>query len=320
MQGMQAAALQGSMMKAKLDEIEREKKRREMTQAAMGKLLGSEGNAPSDGMGPVLPGSGLLGNPETAGRGGLLSAMPEDVQGQFLGNYLLQQTAPKELPNDVQELLYYQTHPETFQMAQDLKRAGAATTPIKIDLKMGESIAQQVGPLVKGTYESAVAGSKLVDSSQRIMQAVEKGNAIVGPTANLRLKGAQIAEVLGVGGKDNAEKLANTRQIIRATAEQAVAARSMLGGQAQISNAEQELITKATAGDIADLTMGELGQIAQISERLGRQMYQIHQDKLKVMQGDPATSGMAPYYQPPEILPPYQGGGASSGWGIQRVK
>lgn len=96
MQNMQQAALQGSLLKAKLDEVEQEKKRREANRAAMQGLLGTAGNAPSDGMGPSMPGTGLLGNPETAPLGGILQALPDDVQGQFLANYALQQAKPTD--------------------------------------------------------------------------------------------------------------------------------------------------------------------------------------------------------------------------------
>lgn len=187
------------------------------------------------------------------------------------------------------------------------KRAGAPSVNNKIDVKTGESIAAQVGPILKTTREQAIAGQSLLDSSSRVLAAVEKGNVIAGPTANLRFKGAQIADLFGVGGKDTKEKILNTRNVIRAQAEQAVAARSQLGGQAQISNAEQELITKATSGDIADLTMAEMKQIAQLNQRLGKQLVERHNMHVRSLEGDPGLAGLAKFYKLPAEAP--QGGG-----------
>lgn len=174
----------------------------------------------------------------------------------------------------------------------------------KIEVKTGESIAGQVGPILKGTRDQAIAGVKLVDSSRRVLDAAESGNLYAGPTATLRLRGAQIADTLGIGGKDTAEKIANTRAVVRGMAEQAVAARSQLGGQAQISNAEQELINRATSGDITDLTIPEITQIAQLNDRLGRQMYEGHQMYLNQMSQNPNLQGLTGFYSVPEMPAP----------------
>lgn len=193
-------------------------------------------------------------------------------------------------------------------------RAGATNVVLpKIEVKTGESIAGQVGPILKGTRDQAIAGIKLVDSSQRVLDAAEKGNLYAGPTATLRLRGAQIADTLGIGGKDTTEKIANTRSVVRGMAEQAVAARSQLGGQAQISNAEQELINRATSGDISDLTVPEIVQIAKMNDRLGRQMYEGHQMYLNQMNQNPNLQGLTGFYKVPEMTPPRKAGAAAGG-------
>ena len=197
--------------------------------------------------------------------------------------------------------------PDLYQAHLGAKRASASNVNVKTDVKTGESIAAQIGPILKTTREQAIAGQSLLDSSSRVLSAVEKGNVIAGPTANLRFKGAQIADLLGVGGKDTKEKILNTRNVIRAQAEQAVAARSQLGGQAQISNAEQELITKATSGDIADLTMAEMKQIAQLNQRLGAQLVERHNVHVRNLEKDPNLAGLAKFYQLPGKAPQSDG-------------
>jgi len=208
-------------------------------------------------------------------------------------------------PSAVQEYQFAksQGYPGTFEdwsLSQGRARATTIGLP-KIDIKTGEGIAGQVGPMLKGTQEQAMAGLKLVDSAQRILTATQGGNVFLGPMADIRLKAAQFADLLGVGGKDNEEKIQNTRAVVRGMAEQAVAARSQLGGQAQISNAEQELINKATSGSIGELTGPETIQIAKLNDRLGRALYAKHQSMLKGLQSVPDTQNLMPFFQVPPL-------------------
>lgn len=223
------------------------------------------------------------------------------------GTYKPLFTNPKEdaLPSSVREYQFaqgqgYQGTFEQFQTAQ--KKAGATNIGLpKIDIKVGESTAAQIGPMLRESREKAIAGVKLVDSGNRVLQAVEAGNVIAGPLANLRLRGAQAADVLGIGGASNSEKIANTRSVVRAMAEQAVAARSQLGGQAQISNSEQELLTRATAGDIADLTIREVKQIADLNIVLGKQLHGGHEQMMRGLASSPGTENLRPYFQAPTL-------------------
>ena len=214
-------------------------------------------------------------------------------------------TAPDKAdkpPTSVQEFLYAQQNPAFSAWDESRRRAGATNIGLpRIDIKTGEGVAGQVGPMLKGSQEQAMAGLKLVDSAQRILTATQGGNVFLGPMADIRLKAAQFADLLGVGGKDNAEKIENTRAVVRGMAEQAVAARSQLGGQAQISNAEQELINKATSGSIGELTGPETIQIAKLNDRLGRALYAKHQSMLKGLQSVPDTQNLMPFFQVPPL-------------------
>lgn len=189
------------------------------------------------------------------------------------------------------------------------KRATASDNSVvlpKIEVKTGESIAGQIGPILKESREKAISGMRLVDSAGRILDAADSKNLFAGPGANLLLKGAQVADVLGIGGRGVQEKIANTRTVVRGMAEQAVAARSQLGGQAQISNSEQELLSKATSGDIGELTAGEIVQIAELNDRLGRQLYSMHGDQLNNLGDDPNLAGLKKFYRVPQIAAPRQ--------------
>lgn len=190
---------------------------------------------------------------------------------------------------------------QKFALSKARASASNVSVQPKIELKTGESLAGQVGPMLKVSREGAMAGLKLVDSAGRILDAAERGNLYAGPTANVRLQVAQLGDLLGIAGKGTAEKITNTRAVIRGMAEQAVAARSQLGGQAQISNSEQELLNKATSGDIADLTHAELVQIAQLNDTLGRQLYAQHDDQVRTLSNDPTLQGLTKFYAVPPM-------------------
>ena len=212
---------------------------------------------------------------------------------------------PEAPPASVREFEYAQQNPAFNQWDRDRRRASAQNITLpKIDLKLGEGVAAQVGPMAKASREQAMSGIRLVDSASRILDAAERGNLYAGPLANLQLKTAQVADVLGIAGKDTVEKITNTRNVIRGMAEQAVQARSQLGGQAQISNSEQELLNKATAGDIGELTAREVTQIAALNDRLGRQLYSLHGQMLQNLGAQPETAGLARFYKVPDLPPP----------------
>ena len=274
--------------------------------------------AAAPGMSPQLDQNALLGvmrQFEPASAIEMLKPKPDDVMNVAPGGTVWSKRDQKALftapdradkpPSAVQEYQFAKTqgYPGTFEqwsLSQGRARATNIGLP-KIDIKVGEGVAGQVGPMLKGSQEQAMAGVKLVDSAQRILTATQGGNVFLGPMAEIRLKTAQFADLLGVGGKDNAEKILNTRAVVRGMAEQAVAARSQLGGQAQISNSEQELLNKATSGRIGELTGPETIQIAKLNDRLGRALYAKHQSMLKGLQAVPDTQNLMPFFQVPPL-------------------
>jgi hypothetical protein len=202
---------------------------------------------------------------------------------------------------------------------KDIARSGATNVSVapKVEVKTGESLASQIGPMMKAGQESASGAIRMVDSSNRILDALDSNQLYAGPMANQRLSLAQIGDTIGIAGPNTQAKIQNTRQAIRALAEQAVAARSQLGGQAQISNAEQELLNKATAGDISELTPSELRMLADLSIRQGSMLYENYQQRLKAVQDNPDYSGMSTFYQVPPL--PVRQPRQSGGWSIKPV-
>lgn len=210
---------------------------------------------------------------------------------------------PKEVdePASVKEYKFAKLNGETRPYSQwltDGKRAGATNVVTKVENKMGESLAGQIGPIVKETYTAANGAAQQVDAASRIVKAVDSGSIISGPLANPRLKMAQIGVALGVGGADDAQKIARTREVIRGLAEMTLQGRKQMTGQGAITESESALAEKANSGNIDDLTPAEIKQLANASARAAKFAYDQHIGNLNNMAQDPATAGIAKFYKP----------------------
>jgi len=181
-------------------------------------------------------------------------------------------TAPKEhtLPAAVQEYSFAkeQGYPGTFQQwSLEGKRAGATNVSTRIENKMGDSFAKEVGPMVRDTYTAAQGAVQQVDAANRIIKAVDSGKIIAGPFAGGRLQVAQIGQLLGVNGKDDAEVIARSREVIRGLSEMTLQGRKQMSGQGAITESEGKLAEKANSGDINDLTPAEIKQLAHLKSK-----------------------------------------------------
>jgi hypothetical protein len=176
-------------------------------------------------------------------------------------------------------------------------------TNVKIENKMGEGIAAQIGPMMKDSVDIATGAVKQVDAAKRVVSAIDSGKIIAGPFAGGRVTLAQMGQALGVGGADAKQQLANTRDVIRGLAEMTLQGRSQMKGQGAITESEGLLAERANSGKIEDLTIPEIKQLAQASERAARFAYAEHERKVQEMAKNPATSSLATYYQGPAMPP-----------------
>lgn len=230
----------------------------------------------------------------------------EFVDGQAVDPY---QTAPgtvvEKRPDMAKDLLIKDANgnwvPNTALVGikKEIGKAGATNVQVKTDVKTGESLASQVGPMMKESTLAAEGAVKQAQAADQILGALS-GPAYTGPGANVRLKGAQIADTLGVGGKDTAEKIANTRTALQNLSQLTLQGRQQMRGQGAITEGESALAQRAVSGDI-DLTANEIKQLANAAKRAAAFQYQEHQRKLQVMQNNPNLSGIAPFYQGPAM-------------------
>lgn len=206
-----------------------------------------------------------------------------------------------------------------FQLAQ--KKAGANNVSLKVDNKMGESLAGQVGPMAKDSRIQTQGAVKMFDAANRLEQALDSNKVTSGPLATQIQTAKQLIQVVGGGNDDG---IRQTRQAIKSLAQMAVEARKQLQGQGQVTESEAAAVAKADAGDLNDLTTGELRDLATLTKRAAHYQAKTHTDLLNNLGGKPETQGLVPFYGVQGLDPllkhspslPQIGGG---GWSIKPV-
>lgn len=226
---------------------------------------------------------------------------------------------PKALPASIQEYQYAvgQGYKGTYQdFAKEQKQAGAPST--KIEVKTGESIGAQVGPMLKDSQIAASGAALQIDAADRIIDAVNTGKVLSGPGTTPVLRAAQFGNVLGITGKDTNETIANTRRAIRGLAELTLQGRKSMRGEGAITESEGKLAEKAFSGDIADLTNDEIKILANASKRAAQFTVGQHQKRLDVLRQNPDTAQLVPFYEV-NIMPTAPSvGGIPSGVTVRR--
>jgi len=190
---------------------------------------------------------------------------------------------------------------QTYETTKAAKSAPQVNVTNRIENKAAENIAGQVGPLLKESATAAEGAVRTLDAASRIVGAIDKGNVIAGPLANTRVTVRQAAELLGVGGKDNAEVLANTRSTVRGLAEMTLQGRKQMSGQGAITESESKLAEKAMSGDISDLTPAEIKQLAQASARAAQWTIQTHKTRSDAASKLPGMGGLMPFFNTPAM-------------------
>lgn len=208
------------------------------------------------------------------------------------------------------------------EYAKQKASAGAARTSVQVNNKMGESLAGQIGPMMKDSQGAADAAVKQVQAANTIDQALASGGVITGPGANARLTVTQWGDALGLGGADQKAKLENTRSVLQGLAQLTLQGRQQMRGQGAITESESKLAERAISGDLS-MSQAELRVLTNAARRAGQYVHQEHQRKVQAVSNNPDYAPMVPFYAVPE-MPPQQAapqapaGGATGGGGARR--
>ena len=211
------------------------------------------------------------------------------------------ESAAVKKPSPVQEYEYAQGqgYKGTYeQWKQANAKAGASSVQVnqKVEQKTGESMAKEVGGMLKDSKIAVTGAIKMNDAADRILKAIETGNVTAGPLSS---KIQTMRQFFDRSGGDSNDKVRQTRQVIRALAESSVEARKELQGQGQVTENEALAVQKAYSGDIDSLTVGELQDIANLNKKLATIRAQGHQSMLDEASKGEGTKGLVNYYKVP---------------------
>lgn len=208
---------------------------------------------------------------------------------------------PAAVPSAIQEYEYAkgQGYRGTFEQWDTArKRAGATnvTVPVNTAKPFLTTIAEGLGKNIDTSLANAQAAIPAIQTAQTLRQAVDSGKLIAGPGSTFRVLGLQVGQMLGVGGKDGAEVLANTRTAIQSMAKAELDAAAQMKGQGQITEAERSIIKRAAAGDIDSLTAPEIRLLSEGMEKTARFKIKQHQANVQRLGQMPDAAPIMPFY------------------------
>ena len=234
--------------------------------------------------------------------------LQNDVEGkdiELAGKRVMRQYGPEvNLPNGTVKRQEFD--PQTGQSADV---TGTKPPPIsfqaKIDNETAGSLVHRAGVILEKTQDKAVEAIRTIQSAGRIHKILQTDNTNLGPGANIMQYLDRLGQQLNMGGRNQAERIANTRILIQGLAQFGIQARSMLEGGGSISDMEQRLVEKASTGDISEFTPKELGIFIRAIDQQARSVYQLHQDKMKEFGDDPESvvARSTRFYKVPALPP-----------------
>jgi hypothetical protein len=185
-----------------------------------------------------------------------------------------------------------------FEKLQKIKSpsvtaTATSTTPV------AKSLSEPVGKRVDASLAKAEGAAGLMENANMIQEALNSGKVIVGPMAGPR---TTIAQLLNMAGADNQAQLQNSLSVAKGLAGLTLESRGELKGQGQVTDTETKLLERARSGDTT-LTLDELQQVVNVSQRLARRLWGNHENLLKTMEKDPAARDSIEYYRPTGRLP-----------------
>jgi hypothetical protein len=184
------------------------------------------------------------------------------------------------LADSEDEKAYARSDPEGFiefkgESGAKLERAKAGATHIDMKLALDQAKAFN-GPIadeVKASHARANAAIKSQQALTGFQERLNDPKLIAGIGANVKIAGAQVAQLFGGDGAD----LVATREVIQGLAELTLQSRDMLKGQGQVTEYEQKTLEKARSGDIS-MTVPELKALVKVLTRMNKAQYDAHSD------------------------------------------
>lgn len=226
-------------------------------------------------------------------------------QGAIAGGFTLQQQRENEWKQ--REFGLKQNNEligENGQLNQPLLNAKkqvaqAGKTSVNLNVNTAKNltgeIAQGLGKQLDASLAGANAAVSTINTAGQIRDLVNSGKVITGPGADTRVTMARIGDLLGVGGKDNAEKLANTATLVQSLAKNELDAAQSMKGQGQITEAEREILRKAAAGQL-NMSRPELISLSNALEKTARGRIAAHKTQVERLKSVDGGAPLIPFY------------------------
>jgi hypothetical protein len=159
-----------------------------------------------------------------------------------------------------------------------------------------KEFASDAAKALGASRDTAKASVTTLQALDRMDKALDAG-ALSGPTSRFQSYGLRLGQIAGVGGKDAAETLAKTRELLQGAAQLNVDSAKALAGQGAVSNFEREMLEKAAGGGVEDMSQPEIKAVIRVLKKANRQRIKQHGDSLKNV--DPKFSPFIPFYEVP---------------------
>ena len=165
---------------------------------------------------------------------------------------------PQETPASYREYLLAKQDPISpyqgsyAQYQLDMRRAGGTNLTVNTEKSYGGALAGEVAKSDASKFEAANSAPNVIQTIQSTRNLLDTGNVITGIGAQQRLDLARFGQLLGVGGKDANDRVANTQQLFanRAQATLDSIRSSGLGAGQGFSNKDREFLENARLGNI----------------------------------------------------------------------
>ena len=196
-----------------------------------------------------------------------------------------------------------------------IARAGATNVAVNTEKTVFGDIASGVGKSLGAGPDQARAAVQTLQTVSQIRQAIDSGRMTAGPGTSARQFLGQAGQVLGVAGKDETERLVETRRAIQGLAQLELDAAQQMKGQGQITEAERAIIRRAASGDIDSMSIPELRMLMTTMDKTSRSKIAANQRTVEMLRQYPGAGPlpqlmdvpMPPEYQAPAAAPPGNG-------------
>ncbi len=230
--------------------------------------------------------------------------------------------APKEKasPADIQgyNLAVGQGYKGSFLDYQTaLKKAGATNVNVG-EKSFGSEFGKGVADAVNSGFQAAQGAVGTLNRIQTLKPLVSDGKVFSGTLGGAQVQASRIADALGIGGANNAEKLQNTALAMQQLAGLELNAAEAMKGQGAITENERSLIKRAAAGDLMNMTAKEVSTLLNGLEKTSNYKIQIHETNLKRLSKNKDLAPLAEYYQLPAIPTVVESSGLPAGVSVKK--